>query len=130
MVLPVMVFGFVTDDADGDLLSAHRADAPARHTRRHTGGDRQFAAAAASAGLALVGVAIQQSSHAMLYAFSSIYWHHLGFSGTEVGILWSAGVAAEVMVFFISKHLNRRFSAWTLIRSAARFASAAGSFSR
>jgi PPP family 3-phenylpropionic acid transporter len=66
--------------------------------------------------LLLIGVAIQQSSHSVLNAFSSIYWHQLGYSGMEVGLLWSAGVAAEVTVFFLSKRLNRRFDAWTLIR--------------
>jgi PPP family 3-phenylpropionic acid transporter len=51
----------------------------------------------------LIGVAIQQASHAVLYTFASIYWRDLGFSGTEIAVLWSAGVAAEVTVFFLSK---------------------------
>jgi PPP family 3-phenylpropionic acid transporter len=55
----------------------------------------------------------------MLYTFSSIYWHQLGFSGAQVGILWSAGVFSEVLVFFLSRRLSRRFSAWTLIRFGA-----------
>jgi PPP family 3-phenylpropionic acid transporter len=63
----------------------------------------------------MIGVSIQQSSHAMLYTFASIYWRKLGFSGAEIAVLWSIGVAAEVMVFFLSKKLSRRFSAWTLI---------------
>jgi MFS transporter, PPP family, 3-phenylpropionic acid transporter len=67
----------------------------------------------------MIGVSIQQSSHAVLYAFSSIYWRELGFSGTQIGILWSAGVMSEVMVFFLSKRLSRRFTAWTLIRFGA-----------
>lgn len=66
--------------------------------------------------LTMIGVSIQQSSHAVVYTFASIYWHELGFSGVEIGILWVAGVASEVMVFFLSKRLNRYFSAWTLIR--------------
>lgn len=65
--------------------------------------------------LTMIGVSVQQSSHAMLYTFASIYWHQIGLSATEIGLLWSAGVTAEVMVFFLSKRLNRRFSAWTLI---------------
>ncbi|MGO4436132.1 MFS transporter [Rhizobium sp. RAF56] len=64
----------------------------------------------------MLGVSIQQSSHAVLYTFSSIYWHELGFSGMQVGVLWVVGVASEVMVFFLSRRLSRRFSAWTLIR--------------
>ena len=69
--------------------------------------------------LTMVGVSIQQSSHAMMYTFASIYWHQIGFSGTQVGILWSIGVLSEVMVFFLSRRLSRRFSAWTLIHFGA-----------
>ncbi|MGA1803516.1 MFS transporter [Rhizobium sp. HT1-10] len=69
--------------------------------------------------LTMIGVSIQQASHALFYTFASIYWHHIGFSGTQVGVLWSAGVTAEVTVFFLSKRLGRRFSAWTLMRFGA-----------
>lgn len=65
--------------------------------------------------LTMIGVSIQQSSHAMLYTFATIYWHEIGLSSTEIGVLWSVGVLSEVMVFFLSKRLSRRFSAWTLI---------------
>ncbi|NTG46908.1 MFS transporter [Agrobacterium rhizogenes] len=63
----------------------------------------------------MIGVSVQQSSHAMMYTFASIYWRELGFSGTQIAVLWCIGVAAEVMVFFMSRMLGRRFSAWTLI---------------
>jgi MFS transporter, PPP family, 3-phenylpropionic acid transporter len=69
--------------------------------------------------LTMIGVSIQQSSHALFYTFASIYWHQIGFSGTQVGILWSAGVTSEVTVFFLSRRLSRRFSAWTLMRFGA-----------
>ncbi|WFR97004.1 MFS transporter [Rhizobium tumorigenes] len=69
--------------------------------------------------LTMIGVSVQQASHALFYTFASIYWHQIGFSGTQVGILWSAGVAAEVTIFFLSKRLGRRFSAWTLMRFGA-----------
>ncbi|MDL2405646.1 MFS transporter [Rhizobium calliandrae] len=65
--------------------------------------------------ISMIGVSVQQSSHAMMYTFASIYWRDLGFSGTQIAVLWSIGVTAEVMVFFMSRMLNRRFSAWTLI---------------
>ncbi|MBB4278208.1 MFS transporter [Rhizobium mongolense] len=115
MVLPVMIFGFVTT-----MLMAIYCPRIGPTRRRGTPVDIPAATGSSLRQphllVLLWGVAIQQSSHALLYAFASIYWHHLGFSGTEVGILWSAGVASEVMVFFVSKHLNRRFNAWTLIR--------------
>jgi PPP family 3-phenylpropionic acid transporter len=115
MVLPVMVFGFI-------MTVVMAIFCPRIGPTRRRGQPINIPAATGSGLrephllLLLIGVAIQQSSHAVLNAFSSIYWHHLGFSGTQVGLLWSAGVASEVTVFFLSKRLNRRFDAWTLIR--------------
>ncbi len=115
MVLPVMIFGFAMTMA---MAIYCPRIGPTR--RRNTPVDLQQATGSSLRQphllVLLWGVAIQQSSHALLYAFASIYWHQLGFSGTQVGILWSAGVASEVLVFFVSKHLSRRFNAWTLIR--------------
>lgn len=76
--------------------------------------------------LLLVGVTLVNSSHAMLFAFSAIYWQHIGYSGTQIGILWSAGVAAEVLMFFLARAIVRRFSVWTMIFSAACSRSYAG----
>ncbi|MBX4954519.1 MFS transporter [Rhizobium lentis] len=115
MVLPVMVFGFT-------MTVVMALFCPRIGPTRRRGQPINIPVATGSGLrephllLLLIGVAIQQSSHAVLNAFSSIYWHDLGFSGTEVGILWSAGVASEVTVFFLSKRLSRRFNAWTLIR--------------
>ncbi|MFP3546180.1 MFS transporter [Rhizobium sp. SIMBA_035] len=115
MVLPVMIFGFAMTMA---MAIYCPRIGPTR--RRNTPVDLQQATGSSLRQphllVLLWGVAIQQSSHALLYAFASIYWHQLGFTGTQVGILWSAGVASEVLVFFVSKHLSRRFNAWTLIR--------------
>lgn len=115
MVLPVMIFGFAMTMA---MAIYCPRIGPTR--RRNTPVDLQQATGSSLRQphllVLLWGVAIQQSSHALLYAFASIYWHQLGFTGTQVGILWSAGVASEVLVFFVSKHLGRRFNAWTLIR--------------
>lgn len=65
--------------------------------------------------LMLVGVALVNASHAMLYAFSAIYWSKRGFSGTEIGLLWSAGVFAEVLLFVFAASLRRRFDLWTMM---------------
>ena len=65
--------------------------------------------------LIMVGVTLSASSHAMLYTFSSLYWEQIGFSGSQIGILWASGVAAEVCIFLISSWLLRRFSIWQLI---------------
>lgn len=65
--------------------------------------------------LMLVGAAIVNASHAMLFAFSAIYWQGLGLSGTSIGLLWSAGVFAEVVVFVLARQIRRRISLSTLI---------------
>lgn len=72
--------------------------------------------------LLLIGVTLVNSSHAMLFAFSAIYWQHIGYSGTQIGILWSAGVAAEVLMFFLAKAIIRRFSVWAMIFSGCLLA--------
>ncbi|MFS2154364.1 MFS transporter [Rhizobium sp. Rhizsp42] len=118
MVLPVMIFGFVMT-----MVMALYCPRIGPTRRRGTPVDLQQATGSSLRQphllLLLVGVAIQQSSHALLQAFATIYWRDLGFSGTEIALLWSAGVAAEVTVFFQSKRLSRRFDAWTLIRVGA-----------
>ena len=65
--------------------------------------------------LVMIGVTLSASSHAMLYTFSTIYWEQIGFTGSQIGIFWSAGVLAEVCVFMISGWLLRHFSVWQLI---------------
>jgi len=72
--------------------------------------------------LLLIGVTLVNGSHAMLFAFSAIYWQHIGFSGTQIGLLWSAGVAAEVAMFACAKTIIRRFSLWTMIFSGCGLA--------
>lgn len=48
----------------------------------------------------LVGSLIQ-ASHAVLYAFGSLFWSAQDFSQTTIGALWAAGVVAEVLLFFV-----------------------------
>lgn len=65
--------------------------------------------------LMLIGVSLVNASHAMLFAFSAIYWQKMGFSGVDVGILWSAGVLAEVVFFLLAVQLRRRFNLWSMM---------------
>jgi PPP family 3-phenylpropionic acid transporter len=115
MVLPVMVAGFV-------LTTVMALFCPRIGPTRRRGQPINIQPPVGNALrnpqllMTMIGVSIQQSSHAVLYTFASIYWHQLGYSGGQVALLWSAGVTSEVMVFFLSKRLSRRFSAWTLIR--------------
>jgi PPP family 3-phenylpropionic acid transporter len=63
----------------------------------------------------LVGASLISASHAMYYAFSAIHWQKLGFTGTDVGILWSAGVLAEVILFIFAVQLRHRFNLWSMM---------------
>ncbi|WP_246659536.1 MFS transporter [Ancylobacter moscoviensis] len=73
------------------------------------------------AGLApvlLVGMAaaaLAQGAHAVLYAFASIHWHARGLSDTVIGLLWSLGVIAEVVLFHFGTRVTRRLGAERLL---------------
>lgn len=66
--------------------------------------------------LATGGAALVQGSHGMLFTFATIYWErNLGFSGVDIGYFWTAGVVAEITLFFFATRLLARFSIWALI---------------
>lgn len=115
MVLPAMAFAFVLTVFGALIVPkigkprrpspiSAIATMPARSTLRQR--DVQ---------LMLIGVSLVNASHAMLYAFSVIYWRKLGFGGTDIGILWSAGVLAEVILFVFAVSLRRRFNLWSMM---------------
>lgn len=64
----------------------------------------------------LIGAAVMQSSHGMFYSFSTIQWQALGFSNGMIAGFWSAGIFAEIMVFFAAGRLSKRLSPWSLMR--------------
>ena len=49
-------------------------------------------------------------AHGALYAFLSVHLAALGYSGTAIGMLWTLGVLAEIVVFLYLPQLFRRFS--------------------
>ena len=49
--------------------------------------------------LAILACALIQASHAAVYAFGSIHWRALGFSGPVIGGFWAIGVVAEIGLF-------------------------------
>ncbi|MBZ9935403.1 MFS transporter [Mesorhizobium sp. BR1-1-16] len=59
-----------------------------------------------------------QASHGLFYSFGTIEWQALGFSGSEIGLLWATGVVAEIVMFAISSRFLR-LRAETLILSGA-----------
>jgi PPP family 3-phenylpropionic acid transporter len=62
-------------------------------------------------------------AHGALYAFYSIYLEAAGYSKAMIGVLWTLGVVAEVLVFLRLPQLMRRFALRTLL--IASFACAA-----
>ncbi len=63
-----------------------------------------------------------QASHALLYGFAALYWTSLGHSGLVVGLLVTAGVLAEVVLFWFSGHVLARVGAVRLLLLAALLA--------
>jgi PPP family 3-phenylpropionic acid transporter len=49
-------------------------------------------------------------AHGALYAFLSLHLEALGYSATTIGMLWTAGVLAEIVVFLYLPALFRRFA--------------------
>jgi PPP family 3-phenylpropionic acid transporter len=65
--------------------------------------------------------ALVHGSHSMLNSFGSIHWASLGFRDDMIGVLWSAGVLAETIIFTYSARLSRLLTApqWLLLGAAA-----------
>jgi len=53
---------------------------------------------------------LMQLSHGPYYTFLSLYLESLGYSRTAVGLLWSLGVVAEILLFWVMSPLLARFS--------------------
>jgi MFS transporter, PPP family, 3-phenylpropionic acid transporter len=57
-------------------------------------------------------------AHGALYAFLSLHLEREGYSGTVIGMLWTLGVAAEVIVFLSLPSLFRRFALSALLTAS------------
>lgn len=53
-------------------------------------------------------------AHGPLYAFYSIYLSEHGYGKTVVGVMWSIGVVAEILVFLFMPRLVKRYSTVSL----------------
>ena len=65
-------------------------------------------------------------SHGPLFTFFSIYLTDIGYSKTAVGVLWSLGVVAEILVFLAAPRWLTRFDPRTVL--LASFACAVARF--
>ena len=112
MVLPAMTVGFVTTVVTAFI--APRIGKP-RRPSPISALAMVPAAGRTDVQLMMIGAALVNASHGMYYAFAAILWGAQGYSGTEIGLLFSAGVAAEVLFFIVSARLRRHVGLWTMI---------------
>jgi MFS transporter, PPP family, 3-phenylpropionic acid transporter len=66
------------------------------------------------------------AAHGTLYAFFSLHLERSGYRATTIGVLWTLGVLAEIVVFIFLPQLFRRFSlstllGWSFACAVARF---------
>lgn len=57
-------------------------------------------------------------SHGAYYGFFSLYLERYGYSRSVIGMLWSLGVAAEILVFLMAARLTRRYHLTTLLSAS------------
>ncbi len=58
--------------------------------------------------LFLAAASLVQSSHAMLYSFSTLYWLRSGYSESEIGLVWTITVISEIAMFAMGGAVLRR----------------------
>ena len=59
--------------------------------------------------LLLLAAAANMSAHAALNGYSTIYWKAAGITESQISMLWSIGVVAEILLFWASVFLVRNF---------------------
>ncbi len=69
--------------------------------------------------LFLLIASLIQGSHGAYYSFSALYWKDQQVSESFIGILWSVGVVAEILVFTMASRFVTRFSINSLFQIAA-----------
>src|SRR4051812_10834896 len=55
------------------------------------------------------------AAHGVLYAFFTLHLQRIGYSGATIGLLWSLGVVAEILIFLYLPAVFRRYSLATLL---------------
>lgn len=62
-----------------------------------------------------VSVLLMIFAHSALYTYLSIYLARLGYSKTEIGVLWVLGVVIEIALFYSQGRLFKRFDLLRLV---------------
>ncbi|HUK61280.1 MAG TPA: MFS transporter [Stellaceae bacterium] len=63
----------------------------------------------------VAAAALVQGSHAVYYAFGTLYWQGLGLTDMTIAVLWAEGAVAEVVLFYAGTRLVRRAGPGALI---------------
>lgn len=61
--------------------------------------------------LLLAAGSLNSAAHTVYYAFSTIHWKSAGISDDTIGLLWSEGVVAEIVLFALSARIARKVGA-------------------
>ncbi len=92
----------------------HRTENPQHVWRETLGYVRQ-----SSTYLFMGGVAIYYMAHSVFDAYIGLHLKELGYSDSFVGITWSFGVAAEVVLMVFAPRILERFSPGTILCASA-----------
>lgn len=68
--------------------------------------------------LFLAAGSLNQAAHTVYYAFASIHWKAAGISNETIGLLWSEGVVAEILLFAVSGLAVKRLGPAGLLLAA------------
>ena len=72
--------------------------------------------------LFLLAAGATQAAHAAFYTFGTLHWSALGISTVVAGMLWTVGVAAEILVFAVSRAALGRAGPTAILALAAAVA--------
>lgn len=65
--------------------------------------------------LFVLAAGLLQASHAVYYGFGSLHWRSAGLGDRLIGLLWSEGVLAEILLFAFSAGILRRIGPLNLL---------------
>ncbi len=63
----------------------------------------------------IAAAALVQGSHAVYYAFGTLFWQRLGIADMTIAALWAEGAVAEVALFYAGARLVRRMGPGALM---------------
>ena len=73
----------------------------------------------------LITTGLTHVSHSVLYGFGTLYWRSLGHSEVIIGLFWSVGVLAEIVLFTTIGRIEKQIG-YLFLLSLASVAVSAG----